>query len=136
MRTRIHDVPACFVETVDVSAKRYNLIQLALNRLDGPLRFPLIGLRNLDILLDRDVWACVDRSVLDLPVAAWNQFDTHDRIDLQADVRCELRHYQVNTDILLPYMWMTLESILRGRLTKEQPRKMGQVINLFPQGNP
>ena len=133
MRTRIHDVPACFVETIEVKAERYNLIQLALARLDGPLRFPLIGLRNLDILLDREVWACVDRSVLDLPVAAWNQFDVKDRNNLREDVSCELRHYQVNTDILLPYMWMTLESILRGRLAKTQPLvKRGQLIKLFP----
>lgn len=131
MRTRIHEVPACLVETIEVEAERYNLIRLALSRLGGPLRFPLVGLRNLDIVLQRDCWVCVDRSALDLPVAAWNRFENQERLALNADVRCELRHYQVNTDILLPYMWMTMEGILRGRLSRERSGKSAQLISLF-----
>jgi len=131
MRTPIHGVPACLVETIEIEAERYNLIRLALRRLGEPLRFPLIGLRNLDIVLQQDSWVCVDRGALDLPVAAWGQFENQDRMNLRASVRCELRHYQMNTDILLPYMWMTLESILRGRLAKGQPSKPALVTPLF-----
>ena len=130
MRSRIYEVPTCLIETIEVEAERYNLIRLALLRFGGPLRFPLVGLRNLDIMLDRESWVCVDRSALDLPVAAWNRFEDQSRSDLQADVRCELRHYQINTDILLPYLWMTLESILRDRIAFDTPAALASVIPL------
>lgn len=133
MRSRIYEVPACFVETIEVEAERYNLIRLAIARFGGALRFPLIGLRNLDILLDRESWVCVDRSALDLPVAAWNRFEDQGRQQLQGNVRCELRHYQINTDILLPYLWMTMESILRDRLATELPTTGVAAIIPFPE---
>ena len=130
MRTRIDEIPACFVETISVSYERYNLIQLALRRLGSALRFPLIGLRHLDMILESDRWVCVDRVTLDLPVAAWHRFEKDDQLNLQTSVSCELRHYQVNTDILLPYIWMTMESILRERLSKEDYQKAA-VVRLF-----
>ncbi len=135
MRTRINEVPACLIETIEVEAERYNLIRLALIRLGGPLRFPLIGLRNLDMYLDDEKWVCVDRSAMDLPVAAWSRFEDKARTDLQGDVRCVLRHYQVNTDILLPYMWMTMESILRDRLAQQKYTSSSKVVHFSANRN-
>ncbi len=122
MRTRIHEVPAYHVETIAVAAARYNLIHLALRRLGAPLRLELTGLKGLDMLLDTDLWVCVDRTSLDLPILAWTVFDDHQRSDLQAPVTCQLRHYHARTEVLLPRLWQTLERILNERLHADHDR--------------
>ncbi len=132
MRTRIHEIPACFTETIEIDAERYHLIQRALNRLGKPLRFPLVGLCHLDMILEADSWVCIDRGALELPVVAWHQFKKTSRQNLQSSVWCELRHYRVNTDILLPYVWMTIESTLKARLSEGDSAQTAPVISLFP----
>ncbi|VAW85204.1 hypothetical protein MNBD_GAMMA18-1133 [hydrothermal vent metagenome] len=131
MRTKIYEIPACFIETTEVDAERYNLIQLALSRLDNPLRFSLLGLRHLDMILEKESWVCIDRAALDLPVAAWHLFEKESRLNLQSSVLCELRHYQANTDILLPYIWMSMESILKRCLSNGRSHRSSSVVPLF-----
>lgn len=131
MRTKIDEIPACFIETIKVDAERYNLIQLVLSRLGSPLRFSLLGLRHLDMVLEKESWICVDRGALDLPVAAWHLFKKESHLNLQSTVLCELRHYQANTDILLPYVWMSMESILKEYLSNGRSHHSAHVVPLF-----
>ncbi len=136
MRTKIYEIPACFIETIEVGAERYNLIQLALSRLGGPLCFPLLGLRHLDMVLEKESWVCIDRGALDLPVAAWHLFEKESHLNLQSTVLCELRHYQANTDILLPYIWMSMESILKGYLSNGHSHRGASVVPMFSKKTP
>jgi len=129
MKSRIHEVPTTLVENVTVDAQRYNMIRLALLRFGTPQRVPLLGLRHLDMLLEEDRWVCVDRSALDLPVAAWVRFQNRAQDNLQAPVDCQLRHYQVNTDIVLPYVWMALENILQQKLHDAYRHQGCQIIS-------
>ncbi len=132
MRTRIDEIPACFIETIEIDAERYNLVQRALNRLGKPLRFSLVGLYHLDMILESDSWVCVDRGALEMPVVAWHLFEKTSRKNIHSAVSCELRHYRVNTDILLPYVWMTLECILKARLSEGDSPQATPVTPLFP----
>ncbi len=131
MRTKIYEIPACFIETIEIDAERYNLVQLALNRLGSPLHFSLRGLCHLDMVLEKESWVCIDRAALELPVAAWHLFKKESRLSLQSTVLCELRHYQANTDILLPYIWMSIESFLKGCLSSGRPHRDTSVVPLF-----
>ena len=130
MFNRIHEVPAYRVECSEVDAHRYNLIHRAIKRLGAPLRLELPGLKSLDILLDTDCWACVDRSALDLPILAWLLFEDHARSDLQAPVACQLRHYHARTDVLLPRFWETLEALLNEKLQPNETQISGRVTSL------
>ena len=101
MYSRIDEVPALRVTRSSVDAADYNRIRLALLRLGEPLRLSLRGLRDLDVLLGREAWICVDRTLNDLPVIAWTRFAIAGRSDLQAPVLCELRCYHAQAGMIL-----------------------------------
>lgn len=101
MRSRIDEVPALWVMRGSVEAADYNRIRLALLRLGEPLRLPMRHLRGLDVVLGKEAWVCVDRTLDDLPVIAWTRFAVAGRNDLQAPVECELRYYHAQAGMIL-----------------------------------
>lgn len=93
MMWRLKEVPIYSSFPTQVEAIHYNQIRLALRRLANPIRLELINQRNIDMLIDNDSWVCVDRNMDDMPIAAWTDFETQDRNNLLAPVKCNLHYY-------------------------------------------
>ena len=101
MKTRMDEVPALWVFQSKVEATIFNRIRLALLRLGEPQRIELKHLRGLDLLLGREAWVCVDRTLNDLPVIAWTHFEVAGREQLQAPVSCEIRYYHGHAGMIV-----------------------------------
>lgn len=93
MMWRLKEVPAFSSFPTQVEPIHFNQIRLALRRLSNPIRLELSNQRNVDMIIDNDSWVCVDRSMNDLPIVAWTDFETRDRNSLLAPVKCNLHYY-------------------------------------------
>jgi len=98
MKTRIDDLPIMEQSQKTLDARLFNQIRLGLLRLGSPLRIRLEGLRSLDMLLDTEEWVIVDRSMDDLPVIAWRDFQICGRKALDAPVTCTALSFHQHAD--------------------------------------
>jgi hypothetical protein len=119
--SRLRDIPALKVMDSVVAAKHYNRVRLALTRLDNPLRFPLPHLRGLDMVLTDHAWVCVDRTLNDLPVLAWTDFQVQGRLALHAPVSCRLRFFHAYAGLIVGTLLQDVAVILAERLIQAQP---------------
>lgn len=76
-----------------IEAACYNRVRLALLRLGNPLRIALVQHRGLEVILDDDIWLCVDSLADEQPVLAWREFQVHARDNLHQPIACELWLY-------------------------------------------
>lgn len=116
MRSRLDKLPVFDARETTVSAENYNLISLALKRLQSPIRAELPRLRSLDFFLERDLWIIVDRSQNDLPVVAWLNFQQNKRRNLVDAVHCQRRAYHTHAMIILDKAFNAIHTILTLRL--------------------
>ena len=100
MYSKFNDIPVLKAVPTYIEAAYYNRVRIALNRISNPLRLPLINLQGLDFILQDDVWICVDRSMNDLPILAWTDFNLRDRSSLLASVACQLRFFHSHADLV------------------------------------
>jgi hypothetical protein len=112
MYKRLADLPAYHSENGQVSARRFNQVQIALRRLDPPLRIPIPGLRNLQMILDDESWVCVDTSLNDMPVAAWIRFQIQGRDNLHTPVACQISHYHAHAGLVMETALREMENHL------------------------
>jgi hypothetical protein len=130
VESRLREVPALKVMDSVVAAKHYNRVRLALVRLENPLRFPLPHLRGLDMLLTDEEWVCVDRTLNDLPVLAWTDFQVAGRNALHAPVSCRLRFYHAYAGLIVGTLLQDVTVILAERLNKARPPLKRSVSSL------
>lgn len=116
LKSRLHSLPVYERSPGEVAATHYNRVRLALLRLDGGLCCPLARLRGLQMVLTPEFWACIDRTLNDVPIIAWVDFQMHGRDSLIAPVCCEVRRYHAHADRLLPTLWEDLLAELDQRL--------------------
>jgi hypothetical protein len=76
-----------------IEASVYNRARLALRRLGAPLRVAVPEHRGLEILLDDNLWLCVDANAEDQPVMAWVEFAVRHRDNLHEPIFCTLELY-------------------------------------------
>jgi len=118
MKSRIEDVPKLKTEPSQIEGPLYNQARLALLRLENPLRLKLPGLRGMDVLLDSQAWVCVDRTLYDLPVLAWTDFDHTGRNGLHKPTRCLLHYYHIHADLIGNTILETVSRELGKRLRR------------------
>ena len=99
MKSYLTDIPVYETLKTAVSAEHFNLVQIALKRLGSPIRLELPRLRTLDFLLDQETWIIVVRSLNDIPVMAWLDFETKDR-GLHEPLNCTLNLYHAHANII------------------------------------
>lgn len=121
MRSRLDDLPVFETRLGTVPAADYNLVQIALKRLGDPLRFELPRLRTLDLVLEKDAWIVVDRSLNDIPVLAWLDFRTVHRANLHEPIDCERRTYHTHALIIIDKVIEAMHLILGERLDALTP---------------
>jgi hypothetical protein len=128
MRSRLDDIPVFETRQVDMQAENYNLAHIALNRLGNPIRVELPRLRTLDLILEKDAWIVVDRSLNDIPVVAWIDFKVSHRQNLHEPVSCERRTYHTHALLIVDKVIEAMHLILGERLDAIAPATEDHVI--------
>lgn len=128
MRSRLDDLPVYDVRPSSVSAADYNLVQIALHRIENPMRFELPSLRTLDLILEVDAWIVVDRSLNDIPVIAWIDFKDHHRQNLHEPVDCERRIYHSHATKIIHKINNGMIQILRRKLEEISPAGTDKIL--------
>ena len=134
MKSRIDEVPKLNTRSDTVDGRRYNQVLLALRRLKGPLRLTLPGLRGMDLLLDREAWVCVDRTLYDLPVLAWTDFKPASRRAIHEVVPCLLHYYQVNAELIAESVLATAAREIQKRLCNRTPAEHAARVRVLRPG--
>lgn len=120
MAMKLDDVPVIKIKPAIIEADKFNRVRLGLLRLENPLRFALPGLRGMDVIINDKAWICVDRTLYDLPVLAWTEFETLDRMGLHDPVRCKLYHYHVHANVIAGTVLNTVDRLLQERLRSQR----------------
>ena len=129
MKSYLDDIPVYSSSQTSVSAEHYNLVQIALKRLSSPIRLELPKLRTLDFLLEEETWIIIDRSLNDIPVMAWLDFETKDR-SLHAPLACTLNTYHAHANIIQPRVIEAMTLLLGEKLTELENNSDGSVSEL------
>jgi len=116
MKSKLEDLPTFETRRTAVEAIHYNLVQVALKRLGSPLRFALPKQRSLDLHLEKDAWIVVDKSLNDIPVMAWVDFDTSTRTSLHEVIPCTLKIYHSHAGILIKKIMEAMTLLLGEQL--------------------
>lgn len=132
MKSRIDEVPKLKTQPAVVDGRRYNQVALGLRRLKGPLRLPLAGLRGMDLLVDKEAWVCVDRTLYDLPVIAWTDFRPATRRAIHEVVPCLLHYYHINAELITESVLATAMKEIQKRLSNRTPVANPRVRALRP----
>ncbi len=130
MKSRIEDVPKLRTISTEIEGGRYNQVRLGLLRLGSPIRMALPGLRGMDVIVDAKAWVCVDRTLYDLPVLAWTDFEHRQRSAIHEPVRCLLHYYHVHADLITETVLSTLLSVLAEQLSRQFPTETRPVSRL------
>jgi hypothetical protein len=127
MKSRLPELPVLRAMPAQVQAVHYNRVRLALLRVACPLRLELPHLRGMDLLLGEDGWICVDRTLNDLPVLAWTDFEARARAALHTPVRCRLRFYHAHASLIIRTILEDLDAQLEPLLAAAGPSVPGSV---------
>jgi hypothetical protein len=127
MRSRLDDLPVFESRQLSMRAEDYNLVHIALNRLGNPIRVELPRLRTLDLVLEKDAWIVVDRSLNDIPVVAWIDFKVSHRQTLHEPVACERRTYHTHALLIVDKVIEAMHLILGEKLGEISPTISEQV---------
>ena len=130
MKSRLNDIPIIKSVPSYVGATHFNRVRLSQIRLDESLRLELFSLRGLDIVIDDDAWVCIDRTLGDLPVLAWTDFDKASRSGLHQPVPCKLRFYHNHADLICGTVLDDLGRILERRLSKLRYKSSRKIVYL------
>lgn len=118
--SRIYDMPALAERDDVIEARVYNLWRRARRKFGEPIRFPLPGLRGMELILDSRYWVCVDASQADLPVIAWVDFRDQGRDALHEPVPCHIRYYHFAASKIRADVLRLMVQELEGRLSQRR----------------
>ena len=132
MSSRLDDIPVYQQRPVTVTAADYNRVQIALKRLGEPVRIPLVGLRTLELLLEKDAWIVIDSGLNEVPVLAWTDFQAAERSSLHEDIPCVLKIYHAHAMVILNKVTSQMEEVLRERIEKLYETVPGEKVVPLP----
>lgn len=120
MKSRLEDLPTFETRQAAAKAIHYNLVHVALKRLGTPLRFVLPKLQNLDLHLEKEAWIVVDKSMSDIPIMAWVDFDTSGRANLHKDIPCTLKIYHSHAGLLIKTVMEAMTLLIGEQLDRPE----------------
>jgi len=140
MIKRLTDIPVYSSAQVNIEAEIFNTIRIATQRLALPIRLTLPRFQYIDVVIDHDSWACVDRSLNDLPVIAWTEFEITNRVALHLPVSCKISNYHFQSAQVvagaLTFTKMALERKLAANTqqsaSQTRPTKISQLYCVVP----
>lgn len=132
MPNRLSEVPAMASARMRMPAKRYARARQALRHTADPLRMALQGLRGLDVIIEEQVWLCVDRTLDDLPVIAWLEFEPEPGRGLLDPVPCRVQFYHFHAQAIMDCVLERVDELLEARLADVLPKGHGEVCEFSP----
>jgi len=137
MIKRLKDIPVYSSAQVSIEAEVFNTIRIATQRLSLPIRLTLPRFQYIDVVIDHESWACVDRSLNDLPVIAWTDFEITQRSALHLPINCKVSHYHFQSSQViegaLSFIKMTLENRLCAQtLAEAADKSQAAPLNITP----
>jgi len=140
MIKRLTDIPVYSSAQVNIEAEIFNTIRIATQRLALPIRLTLPRFQYIDVIIDHDSWACVDRSLNDLPVIAWADFEITNRSALHLPISCKISNYHFQSSQVvegaLSFTKIALERKLSthtsNEATQEPPSNISQLYCVVP----
>lgn len=81
------------------------------------------GLRDLDIILESHLWYCVDCSMNELPVLAWDLFQP--RLGLHEPVECRLSIYHAHAEKIIAPLLRHVNTSLQQQLDEWRSKHGG-----------
>lgn len=124
--------PVLESESTLISAPRYNRVRLALSRLGNPARLELTGIHDLELILNDEVWLCVDTGLGNLPVLAWKDFQKQRRKGLHEPIACRVDYYNLHAELIRDRVLEIMDRLLTARLQRRRSGPRGQVTPLRP----
>lgn len=135
MLKRLNDIPVYSSAQITVDAAVFNTIRVATQRLSLPIRLSLPRFKYIDIIIDHDSWACVDKSLNDLPIIAWTEFGITARTALHLPITCTISNYHFQSGQVasgaLNFTKVALENEL-SMLAAQTAQKASTNICAFP----
>jgi len=128
MKSRLDNIPIYETRESTIRAQDYNLVKIALKRLGSPIRLEIPNLRTLDFILEDDLWVIVDRSLNDIPVIAWLNFNDHVRTGIHEDITCERRTYHTHAIIIVDKAFEALHLLLGEKLAALSEKESTAVL--------
>ena len=101
-----------------IEASVYNHVRSVLRRLACPLRIDVSEHRGLEMILDEDIWLCVDAGAGDQPVMVRSSFVVRGRGGLQAPVPCRLELYHRFAGAVTGSVLDTLDDALAAKFRR------------------
>lgn len=134
MSSRLDDVPVYQQRPVKLAAADFNRVQIALKRLGEPLRIPLVGLRTLELVLEKDAWIVIDNGLNEVPVLAWTDFQVAARSSLHEGIPAVLKIYHAHAMVILNKVTAQMQSALQERIEKLAGDDSGEKVVPLPKG--
>ncbi|MCF6324620.1 MAG: hypothetical protein L3J89_09905 [Gammaproteobacteria bacterium] len=126
MIKRLKDIPVYSSAQVNIEAEIFNTIRIATQRLALPIRLTLPRFQYIDVIIDHDAWACVDRSLNDLPIIAWTEFEITHRSALHLPVSCKISNYHFQSSQVVDGALSFTKMALEGQLSAQASSSMRQ----------
>lgn len=117
--SRVEGMPVYAQYDELVSAKLYNLWRRVKLHFKLPLRIPLEGYRDLVMVLEAHEWVVADKSLNDMPVLAWIEFEDQGRDAIHLPVKCKLNHYHFAASKIHAHSLELMEAALEKSLNDE-----------------
>jgi hypothetical protein len=136
MYARHNDVPTMAVRPGrKVDARYYNHVQTALKKLGPEIRIRLVGLKHLDLIIQKDAWIVVDRVLNDVPVVAWTDFQVQHRESLHEPIVCEVRIWHALASMIMNKTLQAMDLLLEQELDElEQDEEGHRILKFEPRG--
>jgi len=126
--------PVLESERTVISAPRYNRVRLVLARLDNPARLDLTGIHDLQLVLNDDVWLCIDTGLGNLPVLAWKNFESSRRHGLHEPITCQVDYYNLHAELIKGRVLDIMDRLLVARLNHRRRQSGVGQVTTFPAG--
>lgn len=135
MPNRLSDVPAMATARMSMPAQRYARARRAIRHAHGSLRTALRGLRGLDLIVEEQLWLCVDRTLEDLPVIAWLDFHPEPGRGLHDPIPCRVQLYHFHAQAIMDTVLERMDEFLEASLAEVLPAGHGDVRPLPNRGD-
>lgn len=128
MYTRHTEIPVFEIRHGWIDARVFNQVSALLRRRSSDMRIPLTGFHDLELILQKDAWIVVEKSLNDTPVIAWVDFEVGYRRDLYLPLPCRVKLYHVNAGRLAKQILRQLQQWLLAH--RQIPADKAQLVVL------
>jgi len=116
MKSKLDNLPRYQTSDINLPAKLYNQVKLALLNNDQAIRIKMEKLKNIDVILDHEYWVCVDTSLNDIPIFAWTEFKVSHRTNLHKPIESKLYSYHAHAELIIEKVTQQIEQQLQIKL--------------------